>query len=487
MSGGARSSVAAGLLLVFLCAQPRTGLGQAAWEFSPYRVRVRLALEPVPQLPADIAPQLGKFISARAHTVLGAVWQVESLVAPPALRDELLRGGEISPEAIAAALPDDLAGDKIYLAAISYRAGGYRVAVRELDCRTRQLSDAFERFAPDMADLGTALWDAALEAFTPVAKIETVDQTRITARLRAGGLIVDPASRGLVEKGMVLRPVIRRNDRSGQPAKLGIQVLPWTLLSVNERRDSLLDTTFHSAFRLAIPSRGSSRTERLALLVRPRWPSTRLELRSRGDAAKPLAGYELHIKVPGGESEAEPTTEQKTELIGTTDADGAVELPRSHEMQLLYVRSGKQLLARLPILPGQSQMLLASVVDDDRRLQAEGLILAMQSRALDLVARREILAARFRAKLKAGQLAEARQLLDAYRKMETRQDLSRDLDQYRQRVASTDRITQARIDKLFMDAQQLLTLRPLSDEMLGQLNRELSAAESGGGAKASGS
>ena len=154
-------------------------------------------------------------------------------------------------------------------------------------------------------------------------------------------------------------------------------------------------------------------------------------------------------------------------------------------MQLLYVKSGKQLLARLPVLPGQSESLLASVVDDDRRLQAEGLILAMQSRALDLVARREILAARFRAKLKAGQLSEAQQLLDAFRKMETRQDLSRDLDQYRQRVASQDKLTQARIDKLFTEAQKLLTLRPLSDEMLGELTREL-AARSGGGAKASG-
>ena len=244
----------------------RTAHAQAAWEYSPYRVRVRLALEPVPQLPATLTPRLADSWPPALQPCSGAVWQVETLTAPPALRDEMLRGSEISPETIAAAVPDDLPGDKLYLAAITYREGGYHVAVRELDCRARQLSDAFERSAPDVSGLGPALWDAVLDAFTPLARIESVEVSRITARLRAGSLIVDPASRALVEKDMVLRPVIRRNDRSGQPAKGGIQVLPWTLLTVNERRDSLLDTTFNSAFRMAIPSRGSSRTERLALL-----------------------------------------------------------------------------------------------------------------------------------------------------------------------------------------------------------------------------
>jgi hypothetical protein len=468
-------------ILIFAVVVPtQFAHAQAAWEYSPYRVRVRIALEQTPQLPPAIVASLGEMIAARAETVLGAVWQVETAAATAALRDELLYGGELPVDKIAALSPEELSGDKLLLAAIVRRGGGFHVTVREVDCRTRQLGAAINRTAISLPALRPAVWDALLESFTPLAKIEMVEENRITARLRAGGLIVDPASRALVEPGMVLRPILRRNDRTGQPLKGGIQAIPWTLLAVEKRNDALLTTTLSSGFRTTIPTRSSSRSERLALLVRPRWPSTRLLLRARTDATKPLAGYEIHVKPPGASAE-------QTELLGVTDVDGAVDLSRGDgKLQLLYVKSGKQLLARLPVLPGQSESLVASVVDDDRRLQAEGLVLAMQSRALDLVARREILASRFRARLKSGQLAEAQQLLDDFRKMETRQELARDLDQYRQRISSPDRLTQLRIDKLFADAQKLLALRQLSDEMLGQLTRELSAARSGGVSKASG-
>jgi hypothetical protein len=92
---------------------------------------------------------------------------------------------------------------------------------------------------------------------------------------------------------------------------------------------------------------------------------------------------------------------------------------------------------------------------------------------VDLVARRELLAARIRSRLKENQTAEAQKLLDEFRKLETRNDLSRELEQTRQRLASKDRLTQSRIDKLFADARQLLQLRALGDELLAQLTRDL--------------
>jgi hypothetical protein len=117
--------------------------------------------------------------------------------------------------------------------------------------------------------------------------------------------------------------------------------------------------------------------------------------------------------------------------------------------------------------------LTARIVDDDARLAAEGYIDALSSRALDLVARREILAARIRARLKEGQLDEAQQLLDEFRRLETRSDLSRDLDAYRQQLTSDDKLTQDRINRLFTEAQKFLLSRPLSDELLSQLTREV--------------
>jgi hypothetical protein len=461
----------AAALFVALAASTTHVYGQAAWEYSPYKVRVRIALAPQPQLPGQIVDSLGEQLAARSESALGALWELDALAAPPALRDLLVyQLHALDAEVISAAVPEDLSGDKLLLLAVGLQDGAYQVAVREMDCRTRQFSPMVERPAASIADVPRAAWDAAAECFTPLVRIERVDDKRIVARLRAGGLIVDPESRGWVEPGMVLRPIVRRNDRSGEPLKGGLQALPWTLLEVNERSDSLLDCTLHSGYRSPIPVRGGVRTERLALLVRPTFETTTLVLQARS-TGKRLAGYELHLKAPG---------EEESQPIGASDGRGTVALPREEGgLRLLYVRNGRQLLARLPIVFGQEREMVATMVDDDGRLQAEGFVIALQSRALDLVARREILAARIRARIKAGEFSEAQMLLEELNNLERRDELNRSLDTQQRQVATSDRLTQARVERLFADARKLLLSPALGDALVIELSSELTAARTG--------
>lgn len=453
--------------------------GQATWEYTPYEVRVRVALEPTPQLPPAAIESLGEILVARSATVLGAIWHVETAAASPALRNLLLHAGdELTADQVAAVTPAlDLAADKLFLAAVVRRGHLLHLTVREFDCRTRQLGPSLALTVGSVESLPLVLWDAVVDLFTPLARIEQVDQTHVTARLRAAGLATSPASPALVEQGAALRPIVRRNDRTGQPAQGGIQAPPWTVLTVNSRADAILDCTLQSGYRNPIPARGGVRLDRLALAIRPRYAATQLLLRSRTVPAKPLVGYEIHVRTGDGE---------ETERLGVTDATGAFDLPAADGgLLLLYVRNGQQLLARLPLIPGQDETITASIVDDDNRLAAEGYIDALASRALDLVAHREILAARIRARVKAGQLADAQKLLDEFRKLQSRADLSRDLDQFRQRLSSPDGLTQQRIDKLFADAQKLLQIRPLSDDLLNELTREVAAPRAAAATSAS--
>jgi hypothetical protein len=318
--------------------------------------------------------------------------------------------------------------------------------------------------------LAFTLWDLLTLGFTPLARIEQVDGPHVVARLRAGGLAASGDSPVLAEPGMVLRPVVRRNDRSGQPARGGIQPIGWTFLTVDERREAVLECSLVSGFRAALPPRGGPRLERLALVVRPHYETTRLVLHSRTDPGKPLAGYEVYQRGAGPD---------EATLLGTTGADGSLLLPSdAGSLTTLIVKNGQQLLARLPVVIGQAATLTAAIVDDDARLAAEGYIAALSSRAMDLVARREILAARIRLRLKEGKLDEARRLLDEFRRLETRAELSRDLDRFRQQLTASDKLTQARIDRLFTDAQRFLLIRPLGDDLLNQLTREVSAPPS---------
>src|SRR5262249_44850073 len=163
---------------------------------------------------------------------------------------------------------------------------------------------------------------------------------------------------------------------------------------------------------------------------------------SRTDTSKPLANYEIHQRLPDSD---------ETHLVGLTDSRGSVTIYRGDgALETLVVKNGKQLLARLPLVPGYEKTLTAYVVDDDGR------VAALYSRALDVVARREILAARIRARLKEGKSDEAQKLLDEFRRLDSRADLNRDLDRYRQQVSSTDRVTEQRIERIFSDAQRLL-------------------------------
>jgi hypothetical protein len=447
--------------------------GQAAWEYTPYQIRVWIALDLTPQLPSALVSTLADSVPARSNAILGAVVQSQVAAAPAKLRGSLLKDlDRISADSItAAATPSDLEADKVYLAVVKRRGGEPFIRVRELDMRSRQLGPVIEQPCFGLNGLRLALCDAISESFTPLARIEQVDDRKFTLRLRAGGLIVDPVSPAIAEPGMVLRPIVRRNDRSGQPAKGGIQAIPWSFLAVEERHDSVLECALRSGYRSAIPAKGGIRMERLALLVRPRFDETKLALRSRTDTSKPLANYEIHQRIPDSD---------ETHLVGLTDSRGSVTIYRGDgALETLVVKNGKQLLARLPLVPGYEKSLTAYVVDDDGRLAAEGFVAALYSRALDLVARREILAARIRARLKDGKPDEAQKLLDEFRRLDTRADLNRDLDRYRQQVSSADKVTEQRIERIFSDAQRLLLLKPLSDELLAQLTREVSTARSG--------
>lgn len=448
-------------------AAPSRCSAQAAWEFSPYQVRIWIALPDSPTWGRAQIDQFRDVLLGRAESSFGPVWSCEVEAAPNELATAL-RGSleDLKVEQVQTAMKVGDATDKIYLVNLRDDRGALRLQVRELDYRARQFGVVVERDAWQREALPWLIWDAVASVFTPVARIERVDGQEIAARIRAGGLITSKDSPAWITPGAALKPVIRRNDRAGEPVKGGINSVPWTMLEVLEKVDSVLACRLHSGYRSPIPSKGSSRTERLALLVRPQFPSTRLRLRSRDASRSPLAGYEVWRKTGDGNGE----------LLGATDWRGDIELPRAEKgsLQTLLVRSGGQLLARLPMVPGQQAEMEAAVVNDDGRLQAEGFVVALQSKIMDVEARRQITAVRLRGMIKADKLAEAQELLEQFHTLETRGDLNRLLNQ--QNIKSIDPTTQKRIDKLLADARALL-LKFLDPELANVLQRELVAAK----------
>lgn len=464
------------LLLIVAAASPPGLLGQAAWEFSPYQVNVCIAMESQPEFTPDFAAHTRAVIQSRSEVVFFAAWNLQaSSASRAAAREMLLHWDELSFEVMQGADARLVKGDKLYLVAVAKEGGEYVVNVRELDLRTQAIAPSLERRCGTPAGIPLAAWDAIVESFVPLAKIETVQSKNVLARVRAGGLITDPASPALIQPGDALRVVIRRNDRAGEPMKGGIQSLPWTILSVLSRSDALLDCSLASGFRTPIPTRAGARMERLAVLARPRLPATRVVLQSKGKEPRLLTGYEIYVK---------GVDDQPTLLLGVTDWRGSIEIPRGDvPVRTLYVKNGNQLLARLPLVPGDQEVAVATTIEDDYRLQTEGFVMALQGRVTDLVARREILAARFRKRLAEGKLDEAGELLRQYQQLESRDELIKDLDAQQGRISQSDvpidKLTRSRIDKLMGEARKLLLNRFLDPETKNVMAKELEKAKAG--------
>ncbi len=458
-----------------------TARAQSRWEVTPYKVGIWIAAAPVPSLPARLQRRLEKHLMWRAEAEFGAVWDVESEPpqhdaegvgpAPGALSGAIAAQIErITIEDVRSVAEKALSMDKLFLVGVSVVPDGYRVQVRELDCRTQTLGPTATREVCQEAALPYAAFHAVLEAFSPIVQVEKAEGSAVTVRLRAGALIRGGRSPALVPKDAILAPVIRRNDRLGNPRPGGVERVPWTFLSVTRAEGWRLDCRIHSGIRSALGGRRSIRIERLALVVKPAGSSTMLTLQTRREPHEPLSGYEVFSKVPGAE---------RSELVGRTDWRGNLTIRSSGvPLRILYVKNGRTLLARLPLVPGLTPRAVAEVADDHVRLKAEGFIAGFQENLIDTVARGKILRSQIGRRIKDEKWEEAGELLEKFRELRTRADYVNQLLTQRQRFPSDVPAVQSKIDKQFGDTRKILQ-KYLAPERAENLASQLAEARGG--------
>jgi hypothetical protein len=356
---------------------------------------------------------------------------------------------------------------------------GFRVAAREFDVPTQLFSASVSRPVRQMGKLCDEALAAVLAAFAPLARIESVDKEQVTLRLKAAALPWRDPQLLPIQPGDVFLPVIRYQDAEGnlrrdrQGNVIRPKPVPWTFCAVRQVTPSRLECRLHTGLRSPLSGRRRGRVQQLALAVVPPRQPTILTLQSRSEPKRALAGYEVSAHAP----------EAKTPvLLGRTDRQGRISVPPGDGLlRVLLVRSGGQLLARLPMVPGLQAACTAEIPDDDPRLEAEGLLSGLREELVDLVARREVLLARARARIKAGQFDEAEELIGQLLRLEqSQQELSRTLAVEQRGVRAADPAVQREIDALFGDVQKLLRTQ-LRTEAVAQLREELRTARSKAG------
>jgi hypothetical protein len=465
-------------LLVFGVCCP--AVAQPSWEFSPYRIRVWSQVATSLPLPTEYREQLAEEISQQSDVTVGAAWSLEPELMPATLESDFaIDIRQLTVAKIQAVRPTVLESDKLFLLSVGGTNAEYVIRARELDCRTRIFGPVIVRRTRQPEQIATHAFRALTEAFAAMVRIESGQGNSLIVRVKCGGLVLDQQSPAHIAEGDILQPIVRQNDRLGQPA--AITVVDWTFLRVTGRGETnpnLLEVQVHSAWQSPIRGRVSARREQYALAIRPTFAETELFIEAdvpKGVDPYSLSGLEIYSKPPPA---ADTDTKKLSQFLGLTNWQGAIRIERTESpLQLVYVKNGGQLLARLPTVPGLTRELRVSIPDDDPRLQAEGGVQGFNGQLMDLIGHRQILASGIRKYIDEGRLTEAQTLVDVFTRLPTRTDMQRRLDQQLARQEkSPNRMVQARINVLYNEARKAVA-KFVDPSLAGTLRRELQEAK----------
>ena len=364
--------------------------------------------------------------------------------------------------------------DKVFIVRIDQETSPTRVSVVEYETLMRHFGAVSTRSVAGQGQLVGTIGLTVTDAFSPTIRIENAGQKSASGLLRAGGLIVDDRSPALIRVGDILMPMTRKNDRNGKPILIG--PLDWSYLLVKEVDGARHQMDYHTGRPGGLQGRQNKRTFRIASKVSPRGDQTTIRLHARGDEDFPLIGYEIHER----ELESPNMT-----FVGRTDWNGRMMISRTEDpLRLFYVKNGGAVLARLPVVPGLIETEVADLSGDDMRLQAEAYIRGVQNAIIDLVAIRELFAARVRLRLEKGQMEEAEQLLSALREQPTNEKLANDMGkketEFLRLIGPKNASQYRKVENMFSTTRDMLS-QHINPRIINELETDLLNAKKNGG------
>lgn len=441
------------------------------WELAPYRIHTLIAVDVFGNREGEVAAGLASHLDERVRTAIGPAWLLETEIATGPLRHQLLRDIESTSKD---EMPQPPPGtDKRLLLAVRAMPYGYELSAREYDDYVQRWGATIRRPCRQRAELPEQVFRLVRDVFAPLARIELDpnDARRVILRVRGAELPRASADSDWVRAGDVFAPIWRRTTREGEVVPGGIQQVPWTYVEAADVDGEDVVGRMYSGTRRPLGVRHRGRIEQLALALRNEPGDTVLQLHSRTDADKPLVGYEVFVQ---------NTDQQTTELIGRSDREGNVIVhPGKTRIQMLYVKSGGFLLARVPVVPGAEARLGVPLPDDDLRLQAEARLTALREDLVDVVARRNILMARIRQKMEENDYPAAKELLGELDQLPGRAYFNRELTMEARLHRGDDPMVQKRIDELFTATQRVLG-EFLDGRPVSELHDQLRERERGG-------
>ena len=375
--------------------------------------------------------------------------------------------------------------DKIYAVSLQDRGGVFELQLVEFDTNARVRVLAASRKFRNLAMLSNQIVSCLQEVFSPISRIQyngMTDGKTASIEMRSAGLVpdVNQGSPILLQKGDVLRPVVRTNDRkTNAPAYNGVIEVIWTYMFVNEittHQEKSLNATrsngsvrgevvsTYTMLRNPLAARRNTSQQKYGLLVRPKSNSSLLKITAIGRDDYTLQGYNVFAKSPKIDLADESDT--PTIRIGQTDWRGGIEIDQDifagqgkTKLVVIYIKNGQRVLARLPIVPGYRPVETAALPNDDYRLQFEAFFVGLQNSVLDYTIQRKVYEIRIKHHVEENEEKEARELIVELKKVPGLEELDQILATKEAGLQDNpliDSTIRPQIDRMFLQTRELI-------------------------------
>jgi hypothetical protein len=367
------------------------------FDSQPYKVKVLLSFAYDARLTPRLRSDVLRRLNSHAAAFVGDIWKMEVQDVSGSLAlssDESI--GSLTADRI-----DPLIGDADKVFVLGARSSGDRIllASREFDVAFERWGPVFQGSARESTQIARELVILSARMFSPLARLEAGDAKRASIVIRGGRLptinpdAIDPQSKyrpsfQFIPNGTLFRPMrpVYNDDRS---EIIGMTPMGWTFYAVESREGPFATCRIDSALKNVMPPPSEDANEPQLIVARTAGGNTRLR----------LVDPENRAPLPAIDVEKVEAVNTASIRLGTTDSDGSILIPPNKDgvglLVWVYVRHGRDTMAKLPILPGAGDEPDLALAPDTVRLNIEGRVMAMQTQIVDQVARRTILAGNF--------------------------------------------------------------------------------------------
>ena len=482
----------AGLLLGWM-ANPASrlfGQEQAApvekipFERRPYAVNLLVAFDTA-AFDDHASQKILAEIGQTANRCVGSLWALESrriswLAPVNSVSLERLTRPVIEQNSPGAA------PDLWFVATVESQMAGIRISVRSWQPEVHSETLVASSELADHRDIPVTILRLCRDLARPIGIVEQVEDRSVRVRLRAGELTPPDLSFSQLSNGDLLIPLMAYRDKNN--VTLRLQPIPWTYVMVESVEASTVQATIQSGLRTPLGGKKRGRIDTLLVAIRPQRSSTRLELVTQAKTPLALIGHRIEVRsqplIPRPTKEdpdIDPASTLLRELLTDRRGLSTVPLEIGQSLVWLFVYSGDQQLARVPIVPGLDDRVRLEVPDDSTRLTAEADLQMLQGEVIDAVALRNTAFSTIRAAAKSDDWPVVNQKLKLLQKLPSSGTLLDRLNAVR--VLGTaaakkrkDRVAEVRINRICDDTTTLINAH-LSDDKVRLLVEEMEALQ----------